>query len=246
MNLNRLLSIFLFVAVSIPARADEAEAKRHYDRALRAYNLQEFKIALDEFRGAYNEKPDPAFLFNIGQCQRQLRQYEAAGKSYRAYLAQSPGAPNRDEVAALARQMEEKRRAATERNPGWEPAMPHVQVAEPTPQSTTAAPTPPTIDRGRPLRLAGIVTADVGVGVVALGAIFAGLSFKEGQDSYRSAVYNRAADDRQTSYRNADIACFVIGGVAVGAGVTLWLLGRRARDSRAAIAPTSSGLKVAF
>ena len=107
-------------------------------------------------------------------------------------------------------------------------------------------------DRGRSERLAGIVVADVGVGVVALGVIFAILSKQAGDSAYRpaSGVYDPYADDRQTSYRNADIACFVVGGVAVAAGTTLWMLGRRKKNSanRATLAPTvgSAALKVSF
>jgi tetratricopeptide (TPR) repeat protein len=239
---DKKIVIALLLAISIPARADDAEARRHYDRALRAYNLQEFKIALDEFRGAYNEKPDPAFLFNIGQSQRQLGMYEAAAKSYRAYLAQSPNAANRSEVERLAQQMDEAAKEAHAKEP---PTGTRPPTESPPPHPAVVETVPP-VDNGKSLRLAGIVTADVGVGVVALGAIFAGLSFKEGQDAYRGAIYNHSADVQQTNFRNGDIACFVVGGVAVGTGLTLWLLGRRARSSHAAIAPTSSGIKVAF
>jgi hypothetical protein len=76
------------------------------DSTVKAFNLQEFRVALDDFRAAYTEQPDPIFLFNIAQAQRNLTQYEAAARSYRAYLNQSPNAPNRDQVLRLIEQME--------------------------------------------------------------------------------------------------------------------------------------------
>ena len=39
------------------------------------------------FEGGYRMRHDPAFLFNIAQCQRQLRRYEE--RSYRAYLRET-------------------------------------------------------------------------------------------------------------------------------------------------------------
>jgi len=75
---NSFIVFVALCAVASVAHADDAEAKRRYARGLKAYNLQEFKVALDEFRGAYVEKPDAVFLFNIGQCQRNLGQYDAA------------------------------------------------------------------------------------------------------------------------------------------------------------------------
>jgi hypothetical protein len=45
-----------------------------------------YSEALSEFKAAYLAKPDASFLFNIGQCQRQLGMFEAAAKGYRAFL----------------------------------------------------------------------------------------------------------------------------------------------------------------
>lgn len=222
----------LFFAVT--AHADVAKARLHYERGTQAFNLQDFQTALDEFKQAYVEQPDPVFLFNIAQAQRQLGQYDAAAKSYRLYLANRPDAPNHDQVARLIDQMDEAAREARAKEPPTGTQAPTSTPPATAAPATTPAPSVEVVDTGRPMRLAGIVTADVGVGLVALGAVFAGLSYQAGNDAYHpaSGIYDHAADERQTNYRNADIACFVIGGAAAVAGTTIWFLGRKRRETK--------------
>lgn len=244
--ITTVFAVFLVMVMVGDAHADEREqAKAHFVEGTKHYNVGEFADALEEFKQAYFLLPDAAFLYNLGQCARQLGDYESAEKSYRAFLRESPQLPpeRRDEVERMISVMQAAAREQRRQPPKTE-----------TPVRATSAPPPvaapvPTVDRGKSKRLAGIITADVGVGGVALGAIFAGLSFKAGNDAYHpsSGVYNHSADVQQTNFRNADIACFVIGGAAVVVGTTLWLLGRRARHSRAAITPTGGrGIQVGY
>jgi tetratricopeptide (TPR) repeat protein len=82
------------LAFTAAAAADSADvAKTHYTEALKRYNLGEYANALDEFKTAYLATPDPAFLFNIAQCQRQLGLFDDAAKSYQAFLRESPEVP---------------------------------------------------------------------------------------------------------------------------------------------------------
>ncbi len=233
------------------AHADSAAARKHYDRGTKAFNLQDFQSALHEFQAAYNEQPDAAFLFNIAQAQRQLGQYDVAAKSYRLFLANQPNAPNREQVTRLIEEMDKAAAEAHAKTPptGTEPPSGNVVAHE------SAPPPPPAVavvDTGKPMRLAGIVTAGVGVAGLALGIAFAALSKQAGDDAYhpKSGIYDHDADLRQTTYRNADIACFVVGGAAVVVGTTMWLLGhkRGAASARAALSPASSagGFAVSF
>ena len=95
-----LLRLSLVVSIILAsgrlAHADDATAKHHFEAGAKAYNLQRFGESLTEFRAAYQERADPALLFNIAQAQRQLGQYDAAARSYRAYLHEQPDAPNRE------------------------------------------------------------------------------------------------------------------------------------------------------
>jgi hypothetical protein len=103
---------------------------------------------------------------------------------------------------------------------------------------------PPTTVPGRllPMEIAGIVTADVGLALIGTGIAFAVVSKQAGDAAYHpaSGVYDHAADERQTNFRNGDIACFVIGGAALAVGTTIWMIGRKRRTTpptRASISP---------
>ena len=99
------------IALSRVAYADdpgERAAKRHYERGQKLFNLQKFDEALDEFQKAYDAKPIPDFLFNIGQCHRNLGDYEAAIFSFKKFLKLDPDASNREQVEKLIDDLEQK------------------------------------------------------------------------------------------------------------------------------------------
>ena len=89
--------VLLFPSTTLAAEDAEA-AKAHYATGLQHFNLAEFEQALAEFKEAYRNKPDPAFLFNIGQCHRKLGHMDEAITFYQSYLREAPDAKNRKEV----------------------------------------------------------------------------------------------------------------------------------------------------
>lgn len=99
---------FFCLAPIHPAAAEDnpKAALQHFDSATRLYKLGRFREALAEFEGAYLDKADPAFLFNIGQCQRMLGQREPALRAYRNYLRDRPDAINRKDVESLIAELE--------------------------------------------------------------------------------------------------------------------------------------------
>lgn len=105
MTLPRLLvALFLTAIAARVATADDAAlraAKHHFERGEKLYALTKFSEALDEYQRAFDAKPLPDFLFNIGQCYRNLGDYDAAIFSYQKYLKLAPDAPNRDQVEQL-------------------------------------------------------------------------------------------------------------------------------------------------
>jgi tetratricopeptide (TPR) repeat protein len=216
-----------------------ATAKQLYDDGLTEYNLGHYDDALKSFENAYRIKHEPALLYNVGQCQRQLHQYEAAARSYRSFLRESTDAPatTRDQVQKLAGEMEHmaeeeaKRKAAENAEKLKEKPGETLPDQPPTPSSDDGQ-TPTVVEQparrgARTLRLVGMGTGAAGLAFVGLGGLFAGLSKSAGDTAYQSPVYDPAADDRQVSYRTADIVCFAIGGAAIAAGVTLYVLGAR-------------------
>jgi tetratricopeptide (TPR) repeat protein len=85
-------------------------ARLIFDEGVKQYNLRNFERALQQFKAAYEALPDPALLFNIGQCHRALGHRPEALFSYRAYLHQLPEAPNRATVERLVASIEEEQR----------------------------------------------------------------------------------------------------------------------------------------
>jgi tetratricopeptide (TPR) repeat protein len=101
-----VLTVLLSLASAVPARADNlSQARAAYKIASQHFKLGEFQAALDGFKEVYRLHEDPTFLFNIGQCQRQLGQRADAVTSFRTYLVEAKHPANRDEVEAIITQL---------------------------------------------------------------------------------------------------------------------------------------------
>ena len=108
----RWLVLLVFLCVSTFARADDPAqraAKRHYDRGEKLFALGKFDEALDEYQTAFDAKPLPGFLYNIGQCFRNLGDYDQAIFSFKKYLKLEPDAANKESVDRLIEELEEKK-----------------------------------------------------------------------------------------------------------------------------------------
>lgn len=107
----RLFAILALLFAATAARADDLStkaAKRHFDRGEKLFALGKFDEALDEYQKAFDAKPIPDFLFNIGQCYRNLGDYQQAIFSFKKYLKLEPDAPDKDKVEKLIDDLEEK------------------------------------------------------------------------------------------------------------------------------------------
>jgi tetratricopeptide (TPR) repeat protein len=102
-----------FVQVARANDPTERAARRHYERGQKLFNLQKFDEALEQFQKAYDAKPIPDFLFNIGQCHRNLGDYESAIFSFKKFLKLDPEAPNREQVEKLIEELEQKQAEGT-------------------------------------------------------------------------------------------------------------------------------------
>ena len=142
MTLHRLLFALALLAIAAPlADADDAAlraAKLHFERGEKLYALTRFSEAIDEYQKAFDAAPLPDFLFNIGQCYRNLGDYDSAIFSYRKYLKLAQNPPNREQVEQLIRELEaSKARADTQRlglkRPPPEPPPPPPEQAQDRP-----------------------------------------------------------------------------------------------------------------
>ena len=79
-------------------QAQKDEVKLHYQRATRAYDLQKYLEAIDEYQKAYEISGDPPMLYNIAQAYRLADQPAEAVRYYRRFLQRMPNARNREDV----------------------------------------------------------------------------------------------------------------------------------------------------
>ena len=121
------------IAGGLSDKDAKQEAKARFVSGQSHYNLNEFTPALDDFKEAYRLLPDPVFLYNLGQCERQLGHLEEAIRFYRSFLREQPKAPNRQDVVHKIDEME-----ATLRVKQAEADKNVAPSAEPGPSAATA------------------------------------------------------------------------------------------------------------
>ena len=109
------VSLILAVTVAAPgtrtAHAEDAatkQAKEHFFKGEKLFALGRFEAARDEYEAAFEAKPLPEFLYNIGQCHRNLGDYESAIFSFRKYIKLKPDANNREAVEELIDELEDE------------------------------------------------------------------------------------------------------------------------------------------
>ena len=171
------------IAAARPAEdASIAEAKQHYMSGMAHFNLQEYAQAIAEFEAAYRLKPDPVFLYNLGQTYRLSNNAERALYFYKAYLRSAPDAPNRAEVegriANLEKLMSDQKSIATPPDHTLEPSEKPAPAEQPaatapatqpaTVAATKSAPAPertPVYKRWWLWTAVGVVVAGAAVGI---------------------------------------------------------------------------------
>jgi len=135
-------------AITAPAQADSTvAAKEKYESGVRHFDLAEYESALADFKEAYRNKPDPVFLYNIGQCHRKLGHTDEAINFYQTYLRRAPDAKNREEVERRIAELQTLHDAAKPSSapmpgPSAVPAPPTAAAPEPagTPSAPASAP----------------------------------------------------------------------------------------------------------
>ncbi len=151
-------------ALAAPPDPATAKAKELFTHAEALYALTRYDEALAEYEKAYEAKPLPGFLFNIGQCHRQLGHWEKAAYFYRAYLEREPSPRNRPLVDSLIAEMDEK----THAHASPPPVVPPPDRRKETPRVDLVQPAPAPLYR-RWYVWAGAAAAAVIVVAVVLG-----------------------------------------------------------------------------
>jgi tetratricopeptide (TPR) repeat protein len=226
----------VLVAAPRPAQAQMTQAQKdevklHYQRATRAYDLQKYQEAIDEYQKAYEISGDPPMLYNIAQAYRLADQPTEAVRYYRRFLQRMPNARNRDDVE---RKIADQEKIAEERKRS-EPVTPPpststrpppiVEVKPPPPVAPAAPAQPPAAPTPAPeASHAGAVVGWclVGAGLIVDGvAAYEGYRAKQkGDQLTRDSMANQSVTfdpSVETSGKNANVAAIAlaIGGTAV-------------------------------
>lgn len=123
--------------------AQKQEVRDHYEKAVRAYDIQKFAEAVEEYQKTYEISGDPAMLFNVAQAYRLNGQPQDALFYYRRYLERSPLAPNRPDVEQKIADLEKTLESTGKVAPAATPTTSPPPVAPPPPATPPAAPGTP-------------------------------------------------------------------------------------------------------
>jgi tetratricopeptide (TPR) repeat protein len=242
--MSRLPSAIICVLIFVHTASAQSSRtpKEFFESGINHYNLGEWKDALQDFKEAYRQHPDPAFLFNIAQCYRQLGDATNAQIEYRAYLRESPEAPNREEVERLIRVTNEAIKA--QHPPATSTKAPALETATSSqsgqPLQARKVRAGGVDDAARTKRTAGIALIGTGVGLVALGGAFVGLVYQANGAATSDGVYHPNQVTNRNAFEVLDAVSFSLGGAAVVAGAVLYALSRSHRSYALSPVLTSS------
>ena len=176
------------------AGASDEVARGLFQAGKAAYEAGNYTDALSFFEQAHARSGRPQLLFNVGQTADRLRQDEKAIASFRAYLEQLPEAPNRAEVEARIRALEQ---ALAERRRSAETAPVAASLPAPTPEQTAAqapaaAPRDDAALGGEPAQSKPVTQQwwfCTGLGAVVVGGTAVALAVALGGDAGREPYY---------------------------------------------------------
>jgi tetratricopeptide (TPR) repeat protein len=219
-------------ALAQMTQAQKDEVKLHYQRATRAYDLQKYQEAIDEYQKAYEISGDPPMLYNIAQAYRLADQPAEAVRYYRRFLQRMPNARNRDDVerkiADQEKLAEERRKSepAAPSQPTQTKPPPIVEVKPPSPVAPSVT-SPPVVSPVPPAAEASHTGTVVGWCLIGAGLIVDGVAAYEGyrakqkaDELTRDSMANppKTFDPSlETDGKNANVAAIAlaIGGTAV-------------------------------
>lgn len=133
MVLAGVLALGASRTVTAEPRGKRGEAKAEFEKAQLHYRLGRFEEALKAYTRAYELFNAPALLFNIGQCHKNLQNYERAVFFFEGYLREETNPEKR----TLAEELIAASRAAMERQ-RIEQAKADAQAATATSSGATA------------------------------------------------------------------------------------------------------------
>ena len=252
-----ILFVATFIGFSIvfggapPAgAADTAAVKASYEQGVAAFNQEQFDVALEHFKEAYNLSEKPAILYNIAICEENLGNTDLAIAYYELYLEESPHADDarivRQKVAHL-KNPDEVPAPVTETADETETTNPPADAASTTttaPTDSAAGPllvyTPPDPNAHRYSVLQGLLIGGGSLFIVT--GTLTGVSAYKKYNSYESVCAPNCTDAEVNKVKRLSIATDIqlgIGIAALASGI-IWKIVYRKRIRERAVQPVSS------
>lgn len=225
------------------AKKDKARAKQLYDEGLTHYNLGEYQPAIEAWTESYKLSKSPLLLFNIGQAYRLSGDCSKANTFYDSYQREEPEPANKDELDQALALCKKPDKPVVMDTPIPPPKQPDRPVVAPDKPVVAPLPTPVAHDDGNPghgKRLAGVV---IGAGGLVLGG--AGIVFALGAkhaandlDGFSGEWGDKQIATQNRGKRDQKLAWALGGGgiVALGVGVTLYVMGKGEEHAAPAVA----------
>lgn len=162
-----------------------AAGKQAQERAARRACLSgEYTKGVDILSELFVDTKDPTYLFNQGRCFEQNRRYEDAVARFEEYLRTAEGKLDAADRAAAEKHIadckdrlpDQSSKSQASAPQPFVPPLPTPAASPPPPEPSTSivappAPRPAPTNSGSGLRVAGIVTASVGVAAAVAGVL---------------------------------------------------------------------------
>lgn len=217
-----LCAAVLGQVLATPVRAAEepatAQARQHYLKAQKAYDLGRWDDAIAEYEEAYSLRSDPTFLYNMAQAYRRKGDAQRAMDLFKNYLVKVPDSPQRADIEERIRSLKKQLEAEQAAKRTIEPGPGGTSVSAPAP----VAPPPP---------VAPIPTAPAPADDAATPSVQAAPTVipAEPAPAPSAPVATLAASAPMQENRSLRITGMVVGGVGLAAVVTGAIMGLRAQ-----------------
>jgi tetratricopeptide (TPR) repeat protein len=223
------------------AKISKEEATKRFNEASQQYKLQEYDLALENFKELYRLTGEAVFLYNIAQCNRQLNHMEEALKGYKLFLQEAPNSELKQNAETRVTELEA---SISQKKADAEKAEQEKRAAE------IAALQDAANQNTRPFFLTAAVAGGSGVLVGGAGVTF-------GQLSKRSAAKATSIDDPKlksaNTFKNLSTPFAVTGdifvGIAAASAVTALIIKKKSAHPetvQVAVAPWGGELVVRF
>ncbi len=228
-----ILSFGLFmVCMAGSAYAEKPSSKAAKEKAAKkACATGDFAKGVDILADLFVDTNDFAYVYNQARCYQQNNRWEQAISRFREYLrrakdiSESDRAETERQIAdcegslGKTAQMAPPPVVATTPVPVAQPATTAVEPVTST-VSSKPEPSPSDSNRGKKLRVAGIISAAVGVAAIGTGV---GLALKA--NGLSATDYSRSREDERASLKTWSMVGYGVGAAAIVTGVVLYIVG---------------------